>query len=123
MVYMNKKLLLVGIMAGVMAVGTVPALAATHSTDTSHVQQTSQNANGQQKGQPPQMRNGEQPPEPPKDENGNPLPPPDDKGMQGQNSAERNGNQPPEPPKDENGNPLSPPDGVHNGQQSQQNGK
>ena len=123
MEHMKKKLLMAGIMAGFMALGSVPALAATAATDNSHGRQTSQEANVQHQGQPPQMKNGEQPPEPPKDANGNPLPS-DGKGMQGQNGAERNGNQPPEPPKDENGNTLPPPDGKGmQGQQNQQKGK
>jgi len=112
---MNKKFLLAGIMAGVMVLGAVPALAATHDNAKHHGQQISRDTNnGQHQGKHPQMRNGEQPPEPPKDENGNPLPPPDGKGMQGQN-----GSQPPEPPKDENGKTLSPPDGSHHGQQKE----
>ncbi len=120
---MRKKLLLAGIMAGVMALGAVPAFAATHSADTSRMQQTNQDTHGHHQGQHPQMGNGEQPPEPPKDENGNPLPPPDGKGMRGQHDADRNGNQPPEQPKDENGNPLPPPDAAGHGQQNRQNGK
>ena len=123
---MSKKLLLAGIMAGIMAMGAVPALAATHDAGTHRIQQqTNHDSNGHHQGQPPQMQNGEQPPEPPKDENGNPLPPPDGKGRQGQNDEDRSGSQPPEPPKDENGNPLPPPsDGSRHGhQQHQQNGR
>ena len=115
---MSRKLLLAGVMAGVVALGTIPALAATQSADAAYVQLAGQDAGTAHKGQPPQMKNGEQPPEPPKDENGNPLPPPDGQGMQGQKGAEHSGNQPPEPPKDENGNPLPPPDGFQHVQQN-----
>ena len=120
---MSKKILLAGIMAGVMALGAVPALAATQESDTHRIQQMSQDTNGKHQGQHPQMENREQPPEPPKDENGKTLPPPNGKGMPGQERVDHNGNQPPEPPKDENGNPLPPPDGFHHGQHNQQDVK
>ena len=105
---MSKKLLLAGIMAGIMAMGAVPALAATHDAGTHRIQQqTNHDSNGHHQGQPP------------------PLPPPDGEGRQGQNGEDRSGSQPPEPPKDENGNPLPPPsDGSRHGhQQHQQNGR
>ena len=115
---MSKKFLLACVMAGFLAVGTIPALAATQSAGVDCIQMANQDAGTGHKGQPPQIKNGEQPPEPPKDENGKPLPPPDGKGMQGQNGAGHDGSQPPEPPKDENGNPLPPPDGFQHGQQN-----
>ena len=114
---MSRKLLLAGVMARVMALGTIPALAATQSADASYVRMAGQDVSTAHKGQPPQMKNGEQPPEPPKDENGNPLPP-DGQGMQGHNEAGRNSSQMPESPKDENGTPLPPPDGFQHGQQT-----
>lgn len=114
---MSKKLLLAGVMAGVLAWGSIPALAATQSAGAECIQMASQDAGTAPKGLY-QMKNGEQPPEPPKDKNGNPLPPPDGQGMQGQNGAGHDGKQPPEPPKDKNGNPLPPPDGYQHGQQN-----
>ena len=112
---MSKKFLLAGVMAGVLAWGSIPALAATQSAGAECIQMASQDAGTARKGQPPQMKNGEQPP---KDKNGNPLPPPDGQGMQGQNGAGHDGKQPPEPPKDKNGNTLPPPDGYQHGQQN-----
>ena len=115
---MSKKFLLAGVMAGVLALGAIPALAATQSAEINCIQMANQDVDTGHKGQPPQMKNDEQPPEPPKDENGTPLPPPDGKGMQGQNGAGHDGSQPLEPPKDENGKPLPPPDGFQHGQQN-----
>ncbi len=132
---MRKKLLLAGIMAAVMAMGSVPALAAVHSQAGSAVREMGQSADTRHQGQPqmqrgeqsqsPQAQKGEQPPEPPKDENGNPLPPPDGKNMegQGQNSPNHDGKQPPEPPKDKDGKPVPPPDGFQHGQDNQQRAK
>lgn len=110
---MSKKMLIAGIMAGVMTLGAVPTFAATHTEKTNIEQQANQGTDMKQKGQPPKMKNGEQLPEPPKDKDGNPLPPPDGKNAQ---NANHDGQTPPEPPKDKDGNPLPPPDGVQHGQ-------
>jgi len=112
---MSKKLLLAGVVAGVMAFSAIPVMAATHNINAASIQQVSQSTKDKQ---PPKMKNGEQPPEPPKDANGKPLPPPDGKQLQGHDKANHNGEQPPEPPKDKDGKPLPPPDGVQHGQQN-----
>ena len=89
------------VVAGAIALGAIPVLAASNSADTSYIQQVSQDTNDKQ------------PPEPPKDKDGNPLPPPDGKNVQG---ADHNGQTPPEPPKDKDGKPLPPSDGFQHGQ-------
>ena len=109
---MSRKLFWAGVVvAGAIALGAIPVLAASNSADTSYIQQVSQDTSDKQ---PPKMKNGEQPPEPPKDKDGNPLPPPDGKNVQG---ADHSGQTPPEPPKDKDGKPLPPPDGFQHSEQ------
>lgn len=95
---MSKKLFLAGVVvAGAIALGAIPVLAASNSADTSYIQQVSQDTSDKQ---PPKMKNGEQPP--------------DGKNVQG---ADHSGQTPPEPPKDKDGKPLPPPDGFQHSEQ------
>ena len=99
---MSKKLLLAGVMAGLMTLGAVPAFAATQSADSPRIQQEGQHRSGEQQGRPDSMKDGTQQGQPDSMKDG---------GQQGRPDGMKNGEKPPEPPKDKDGNPLPPPDG------------
>ncbi len=79
---MGRKILLAGVLVGIMALSENPVMATTHYYNTSRVQPMSQNAKVKQ---PPAIKNGEKMPEPPKKDKGGDLLPHLDGAQFGQN--------------------------------------